>query len=94
MLYVFDAKYRAANASIQAGIDDMHIYRDSIRYSPDQIAIESAFILTPIETSMSVFDTDFQQTHGIGAIQFSPLTSCKLSTVLKRLVFDFWRIAY
>ncbi len=83
---VLDAKYRSSAASVQSGIDDMHVYRDSIRYSRDEPAIESAFIITPVELKGKIYDPEFQRTHGIGAVCMSPGNTKKVKALLKQVL--------
>lgn len=85
---VLDAKYRSAQGSIQTGIDDMHVYRDSVRYTRDEPAIESAYILTPIELDGKIYDPEFQREHGIGAVCLSPGNTVKMKALLKQ-IFSF-----
>jgi len=81
---LLDAKYRSMLGSIQSGIDDMHVYRDSIRYSPTEPAVSAAFILTPRALNLPIYDPAFHAEHGIGAIQVSPENVTGLSSVVDR----------
>ncbi len=85
---VLDAKYRSMPTSIQKGINDMHVYRDSIRYSLNEPAIASAFILTPRKLQLPIFDSAFQSKHGIGAIQVSPGDVSGLAAILQSSLHD------
>lgn len=60
----------------------MHVYRDSIRYSSDRTAVESAIILTPVELARKIYDPKFQCKHGIGAIRLAPQMTEKLKEIL------------
>lgn len=71
---IFDAKYRSGESSIHAALSDMHVYRDAIRNTGDQRAVESAFILTPAHDSKAArfYTEEYRQRHSFGAFDLSP----------------------
>lgn len=73
-ILIFDAKYRSAVDSIQAGLDDMHVYRDAIRTPDGDAAIDVAFILTPTHDSAAsqFYTPEYRQRHRFGAFDLAP----------------------
>jgi len=67
-LVIFDANYRASDFSIKEALRDMHVYRDAIRSSPAQTAVDAAFILVPdFGLGMSrFFDSDYRTRYRFG----------------------------
>lgn len=73
-ILILDAKYRSAVDSIQAGLDDMHVYRDAIRTADGEPAIAAAFILTPTHDTAAqrFYSPEYRNRHRFGAFDLAP----------------------
>lgn len=73
-IVVFDAKYRSASDSIQAALDDMHVYRDAIRGDVNTSAIHAAFILTPSHSQEMTryYSSEYRAQFQFGGFDLAP----------------------
>ena len=73
-MIILDAKYRCGRAPIHGALNDMHVYRDSLKVSGRGEKILAAYILTPAHDAGAdaYFTEQYREQYHVGGFDLAP----------------------